>query len=118
MKFIKTDKWIRLRGQIGPNNERCKIDTLVVDKERIFFIPETEEEIDFFNIDTALSFTGIPYGPSSHNPDEPWGYRFYPDRTEMDMEKFANSINASMKNMYENGVASITEEDGKKTILN
>lgn len=119
MKFIKTDKWIRLRGQIGPNSERCKIDTPVTDKDRVFFVPETEEELEFFAIDTTLGFTGIPHGPCSHNPDqENWGWRFYPDRTEEDMKKFADSITASMKSMYENGVASTTEEDGKKTILN
>lgn len=37
MKLVKTTNWIRLRGQVGPKNEICKIDTPVTDKERVFF---------------------------------------------------------------------------------
>lgn len=117
MKFVKTDKWVRLRGQVGPNNERCKLDTAVENKDRVFFVPETEAEKEFFDIDTTLGITNIPHGPTSHSPDE-WGWRFYPDRTEDDMKKFADSIASYMKTIYEQGVASTTEDPSKKTILN
>ena len=50
MKYIKSSDWVRLRGQIGANNEICKIDTLVSDKERVFFVPETADELAFFDI--------------------------------------------------------------------
>lgn len=115
MKYVKTSNWIRLRGQEGPNKEICKIDTAVTEKERVFFVPETEEEKAFFNMDTLLGFTKVPYGPTSHNPDEPWGWRFFANRTEEDMQKFAEGVNATMKNIYEYG---LLESTGKKPVLN
>lgn len=119
MKFVKTEKWWRLRGQMGPNNERCKIDTLVEGKERVFFVPETEDEKNFFDMDLMLGYSGIPYGPSGTDPSyETWGWRFYPDRTEEDMKKFAESVASSMKHMVEDGVAAATGKDTKKNVLN
>lgn len=115
MKYIKTAEWIRLRGQIGPKKEICKIDTPVTGKERVFFIPETEDEKTFFTIDMALNLTGIPYGPTSHNPDEPWGWRFYADKTEEDMKRFADSVNTTMSTVYDQGLARSTK---KPPILN
>lgn len=115
MKLIRSKNWIRLRGQVGPNKEIAKIDTPVSDKERVFFIPETEEEKTYFSIDMALNLTNIPQGPSSHNPDEPWGWRLYPSRTEEDMKRFAESIHEVMNTVYNQGIASLT---GKKTLLN
>lgn len=72
MKLIKTSNWVRLRGQIGSNNEVCKLDSLVTDKERVFFVPETDDEKTFFSMDMALNITNIPQGPTAHNPDGPW----------------------------------------------
>jgi len=116
MKLVKTFNWIRLRGQIGPKNEICKIDTPVSDRERAFFIPETDEEKTFLSIDMALGLTNLPYGPSSHNPDDPWGWRFYANRTEDDMKIFADSIKQTMENVYNDGLAQI--KDKKPTTLN
>lgn len=116
MKLIKSSNWIRLRGQEGPNKEICKIDTLVENKERVFFIPETEDEKTFFTIDMALGLSNAPFGPSSHNPDEPWGWRFYANRTEEDMKKFAESIKEMMDSVYNQGLAQL--KDKKPTILN
>lgn len=96
MKFLKTSEWIRIRGQMGPNNEICKIDTAVSDKERVFYIPETDDEKSFFNLDMLIGFTGIPYGPTSHSPDE-WGWRLFAHRTEQDMVEFSERINELMK---------------------
>lgn len=116
MKLVKSSTWIRLRGQEGPNKEVCKIDTPVSDKERVFFVPETEDEKTFFAIDMALNLSGVPYGPSSHNPDDPWGWRFYSSRTEEDMEQFALSIKETMDDVYNWGLAQM--KDKKPTILN
>jgi hypothetical protein len=116
MKLIKSSKWIRLKGQMGPNNETCKIDTPVTDKERVFFIPETEDEKTFFTIDMALGLNAIPFGPTSHNPNEPWGWRFYANRNEDDMTKFAESIKDTMENVYIHGLAQI--KNRKPEILN
>lgn len=116
MKLIKTSAWIRLKGQDGPKNEICKIDTPVSDKERAFFVPETDEEKTFLSIDMALNFTGIPYGPTSHNPDDPWGWRFLGSRTEEDMRVFAESVKETMANVYNEGLAQI--KDKKPSILN
>jgi hypothetical protein len=116
MKFVKTTNWVRLRGQEGPNNEICKLDTPVTDKERVFFIPETEDEMTFFSIDMALSLTGIPYGPSSHNPDDPWGWRLYASRTEDDMKAFAEGVKKMLDNVYNQGLAFL--KDKKPTVLN
>ncbi len=108
MKLVKSSKWIRLCGQVGPNKEICKIDTPVFDKERVFYVPETEEEKAFLSIDMALKLTNIPYGPSSHNPDEPWGWRFYSGRTEADMKKFADGIIETMGTVYNHGVSALS----------
>ena len=116
MKLVKTTNWIRLRGQLGPKNEICKIDTPVTDKERVFFVPETEDEKTFFSVDMALGLTNIPHGPTSHNPDDPWGWRFYASRTEEDMKVFADSIKQTMEDVYNQGLAQM--KDKKPTILN
>lgn len=117
MKYLKTKTWIRLKGQVGPGKEICKIDTPVSDRDRVFFIPETEDEKTFFSIDIALGVSAVPFGPSSHNPDEPWGWRFYEDRTEADMQKFADSIKNTMENVYEHG-ATILKNGNKPQVLN
>ncbi len=43
MKLLKTSNWIRLRGQFEADTI-CKIDSPVSDKERVFFVPETDDE--------------------------------------------------------------------------
>lgn len=116
MKLVKSSNWIRLRGQLGPKNETCKIDTPVTDKERLFFVPETEDEKTFLTIDTVLGLTNVPLGPTSHNPDDPWGWRFYANRTEDDMKIFAESIKEIMNSIYNQGLAQT--KDKKPSILN
>jgi len=116
MKLIRSSNWIRLKGQEGPNKEICKIDSRVENKERVFFIPETEDEKTFFAIDMALNLSGALYGPSSHNADDPWGWRFYANRTEADMESFAKSIKETMDNVYNWGLAQLRNK--KPTVLN
>lgn len=104
MKYVKTSNWVRLRGQVGPNNEICKIDSLVTEKERVFFVPETDDEKTFFSVDMALGITGIPYGPTTHNPDE-WGWRFFADKSEDDMKVFADGVKQAVENVYNQGLA-------------
>lgn len=116
MKLVKSSKWVRLRGQIGPNNEVCKLDTPVSDKERAFFVPESEREKTFFQLDSMLNLTGIPQGPTSHNPDDPWGWRFYASRTEEDMANFVKGLEKTMGDIYDKGVAGA--KTGKTTLLN
>lgn len=115
MKLVKTTNWIRLRGQVGPKNEICKIDTPVTDKERVFFCAGNRRRKKLLSIDMALQLTGIPYGPSSHNPDDPCGWRFYANRTEADMMEFATTIKQMMENVYNEGLA---HQRNKKPILN
>lgn len=116
MKLAKSSMWIRLEGQRGPNNEVCKVDTKVSGKARVFFIPETEDEKTFLTIDLALGLTKAPIGPSSHNPEEPWGWRFYASRTEKDMLDFVENIKQTMEDIYTQGLAQI--KDKKPSILN
>ena len=117
MKFVKTSKWIRLRGQMGPNREICKIDTPVENKSRIFFVPETEDELSFFSVDLALNITNIPLGPASLDAEiGDWGWRFYDGRTPEDMKIFADSIVITMNNIYEHGISMF--KGGKKPTLN
>ena len=104
MKLVKTSNWIRLRGQLAANNEICKIDTAVFDKERVFFVPETDDERTFFSIDSALAITSIPCGPTTHNPDESWGWRFFADKTEDDMKNFTYSIKQYIERMLDNAL--------------
>lgn len=118
MKLVKSDTWWRLRGQLGPNNEMCKIDTLVTGNPRVFFLPETEEEKTFFNLDIMMYLTLSAYGPSTSNPDDPWGWRFFPElATEEVMKKFEQKISDYMIEAYKNMHAA--KQDGAKPpILN
>jgi hypothetical protein len=99
---------VRLRGQIAlDTKEACKIDTLVSGKERIFFIPETNDEKDFFSMDELLGLTGLPVGPASHNPDLDWGWRMEPDTTEQHMQEFIEYINETLERVRQGKTSSL-----------
>ena len=115
MKLVKSSTWYRLRGQLGPNNEVAKIDTLVTERSRVFFVPETEEEKTFFGIDMALNLTQVPHGPCSDDANGEWGWRWYDSKTEEDCQKFAESIKNTMANVYENGLG---KQQGDNKIMN
>lgn len=118
MKIVKSKNWIRLRGQVISANEVCKIDTLISDKERVFFVPETDEEKDFLYLDTMFLITLLPYGPVSHNPDDEWGWRFYPEKNEEDVKIFVDGIKKIMASVYNTGVENIYGKKAKERVLN
>jgi len=120
MKLVKSSEWWRRAGQVsGKNGEKAKIDTLVSNKERIFFIPENEDEKNFFDLDKILNLTGVPISPISKDPDGEWGWRFFANRTEQDLAQFADGIKQMMKGVYEKGIGgSVGGNKDSKRVLN
>ena len=115
MKFVKSDEWIRLRGQIPLNSKSgCKIDTAISGEERVFFVPETEAEKSFFEMDKIYILTGMPYGPASHDPDGDWGWRLTANVIESDMEAFASGIEKAARTLYADGMSTELPADANK----
>lgn len=102
MKLIKSKNWIRLRGQVPLDaNAPCKIDTPIFNEERVFFVPETEMELGFFKADQMIGITGMAIGPTTHDPDQEWGWRFSNDVDEEKMRVLETSIEDYMQNALE-----------------
>ena len=101
MKFLKSDKWIRLRGQLPIGSEiPCKIDTKVSDILRLFLIPETEAEKKFFTLDSDLHITGFAIGPVSHNAEDEWGWRLEDSIPQSDIDHFIEDIAVYMDELF------------------
>lgn len=102
MKLITTNKWWRLKGQTTLiTQEICKVDTLITDQERVFFIPETNDEKEFFSIDQLLNITGLAISPISEDMKGVWGWRLTAETNKADMETFCKGVKRSMDNMRE-----------------
>lgn len=115
MKYVRTNEWFRLRGELRDEKTRepVLIDEPVFGEEAVFLVPETENEVAFFKSDKAYNITQIPYSPTSADPKGDWGWRFDDKTTEKEMRDFAVQVENYMMKALDSFDKLLGSVDGK-----